>query len=198
MGRKRRGISAVLARPARTGIGRHSSPVCERVSDDLRLGTGDFLDQRRHIAALAWGAAAAYGVVGLYQFGLVRRVPEPSLPGLDADRVDAGGEAYDYLHTPDAALGLTSIGATLVLAGMGDRRRHHEHPWVPMAAAVKAVADAGMAMLLFTEQVTKHRRVCSWCTLAAALNLAAVPPSLAEGRAALSTLRRRGAPPAER
>ncbi|MER7895060.1 hypothetical protein ABTX62_02680 [Streptomyces sp. NPDC096046] len=111
MDRERSGVSARQARP-RPGIGRPSSAAAERISDDLRLGTGDFLEQRRLVDALNAGATAAYVMVALYQFGLVRRLPEPPLPGVDAERVDASGEAYALLRTPDAALGLTSAGMT--------------------------------------------------------------------------------------
>ncbi|MBV7697372.1 vitamin K epoxide reductase family protein [Streptomyces sp. TRM70350] len=142
------------------------------------------------MAALNMGAVTAYAVVGLYQFGLLKRLPEPPLPGLDAERVDASGEAYTLLRTPDTALGLASAGITLTLTGMGNRRRHRQHPWIVLAAAGKAVADAGMSVVLITEQLTKHRKVCSWCTLAAAFHLAAVPPALAEARAAPSTIQR--------
>jgi len=41
-----------------------------------------------------------------YQLGLLRRVPELPLPGVDADAVDASGEAYVLFGTPDSALGL--------------------------------------------------------------------------------------------
>ncbi|MGK5448623.1 vitamin K epoxide reductase family protein [Streptomyces radiopugnans] len=190
LNRRRTGLRAREIRPG-PGVGRGSSAAAEQVSDDLRLGSGDFLGQRRRIAALGLGASAAYAVVGLYQFGLVRRLPEPPLPGLDAERVDASGEAYALLRTPDAALGLASAGVTLALTGMGNRRRHRERPWLVLAAAGKAVADAGTAALLFAEQLTKHRRVCSWCTAAAACHLAALPPALAEARAALSAVRSR-------
>ena len=46
----------------------------------------------------------------------LRRVPEPPLPFLGADAVDAAGEAYQRLKTPDAAIGLPSAGVTLALA----------------------------------------------------------------------------------
>ncbi len=59
-------------------------------------------------------------MVALYQFGILRRLPEPPLPGVDAERVDASGEAYALLRTPDAALGLTSAGITLALTGGAD------------------------------------------------------------------------------
>lgn len=128
-------------------------------------------------------------MVGLYQFGVLKGVPEPPIPGLDADRVDASGEAYALLHTPDSALGLTSAGITLTLAGMGDADRWRDRPWIPLALTAKAAADAAGSLLLFAEQVTKHRRICSWCTLAAAANLVALPATLPEGKAAWKAMR---------
>ena len=185
------GPPAASVRPRSAGIGRSSSPAAERVSDDLRRGTGSFLEQRRWVAGLASLGSIALAVVGLYQFGLLRRVPEPSLPFLGADAVDASGEAYQQLKTPDAALGLLSAGVTLVLAGMGDRDRAHRQPWIPIALAAKTAADAGVGLYLLAEQVTKHRRVCSWCTVAALAQLATLPIALPEARAALDRLQGR-------
>ncbi len=182
------GPPAASVRPRSGGIGRSSSPAAERVSDDLRRGAGNFLEQRRRIAGLTSLASAALGVVGLYQFGLLRRVPEPSLPFLGADAVDASGEAYQELKTPDAALGLVSAGVTLVLAGMGDRDRARTQPWVPLALAAKTAADAGGGLYLLAEQITKHRKVCSWCTVAALAQLATLPIALPEARAAVRRL----------
>ncbi len=129
------GPPAASVRPRPGGVGRPTSAAAERVSDDLRRGAGDFLEQRRWIAGLGSLASAALGMVGLYQFGLLRRVPEPPLPFLHADAVDASGEAYQAFKTPDAALGLVSAGATLVLAGMGDRSRVRTAPRIPEPGA---------------------------------------------------------------
>ena len=182
------GPPAASVRPRSGGVGRASSPAAERVSDDLRRGAGSFLEQRRRVAGLTSLASAALGVVGLYQFGLLRRVPEVSLPFLGADAVDASGEAYQQLKTPDAALGLVSAGVTLVLAGMGDRDRARTQPWIPVALAAKTAADAGGGLYLLAEQITKHRRICSWCTLAALAQLATLPIALPEARAAVRRL----------
>ena len=154
------GPPAASVRPGSGGVGRSTSAAAERVSDDLRRGSGDFLEQCRWIAGLGTLAAGALGVVGLYQFGLVRRVPEPPLPLLHADAVDASGEAYQAFKTPDAALGLVSAGA----AGSG---------------------------FLLAEQLTKHRSLCSWCTVAALGQVATLPLALPEARGALHTWRRR-------
>jgi hypothetical protein len=131
------GAPAVKIRPGSGGIGRSISPAAEEVSDALRRGTGNFLPQRRRIALLQTAAAATLSVVGLYQFGVLRSVPEPPLPGLDANRVDASGEAYAVLGTPDSSLGITSAGISLALAGMGSATRYREQPWIPLALLAK-------------------------------------------------------------
>ena len=173
------------------GIGRRSSPAAERVSADLRAGGGELLRRRRRVAAMALSAMGSLGVVTAYQFGLLRHLPEPPLPVLDADLVDASGEAYEYLKTPDAALGLASYAATVVLAGMGSRRRVEERPWIPLALAAKVGLDAVSGLYLTVEQASKHRRFCSWCLLAAALSTAMVPQVVPEARAAWGQLRGR-------
>lgn len=185
------GPSAAAAAGSSGGIGRSTSAAAEAVSDDLRRGEGDWLEQRRRIAGLSLSGIGALGVVAAYQTGLIRRPPEPPLPGLDAERVDAAGEAYQFLKTPDAALGLVSYAATLVLAGMGDRNRASNRPWVPLALAAKVILDAASGMYLTLEQGTKQRRFCSWCLGASVASVAMVPAALPEAAAAWRNLRGR-------
>lgn len=185
------GPPASDVRPGSGGVGRGTSAAAEAVSDALRRGSSPYLDSRRRTAVLQTAAAGALAVVGLYQFGVLRSVPEPSLPGLGADVVDASGEAYQMLHTPDATLGIASAGVSLVLAGMGGARRHEEQPWIPLVLLAKSVVDAAGGAYLFAEQVTKHKKVCSWCTVSAGLLLATVPAVLPEARAAWRALRSR-------
>jgi uncharacterized membrane protein len=178
------GPPAASVRPGSGGIGRSSTPAAEAVSDALRRGESPYLQARRRIAGLQLGTALTLGVVALYQFGLLRSVPEPSLRGLDADRVDASGEAYAMLSTPDSTIGIASAGVSLILAGMGGPDRHQQQPWIPLLLLAKSVADAAGGTYLFAEQVTKHKRICSWCTASAGLLLATVPTAVPEARAA--------------
>jgi len=171
------------------GIGRPTSAAAERVSGDLRSGAGDLLRRRRRVGALALGAMGSLGVVTAYQMGILRHLPEPPVGVLDADGVDASGEAYYYLGTPDGALALASYAATLALAGMGSARRAEDQPWVPLALAAKVGLDALGGAYLTVEQVSKHRRLCSWCLVAAVASAAMVPQVVPEARLAWGHLR---------
>ena len=171
------------------GVGRSSSEGAERVSDDLRRRASPHLRQRRRQTALMLGATAAMGVVALYQTGLVRHLPDPPLPGFDSDRVDASGEAYETLKTPDATLGIASYGATLALVGMGGAERAESRPWIPLLAAAKLGYDGAGAAWLTAEQITKHRALCFYCLLASAATWAALAQAVPEARYALRSLR---------
>lgn len=169
-------------------IGRPSSRRAERVSDDLRFGRSKTLTARRRQAALMLTASASLGVVSLYQLGLVRHLPEPPLPVFDADAVDASGEAYWLGLTSDAALGMASAAASLALIGMGADDRAKEKPLIPLLAVAKLASDAVGGVYLTAEQLSQHRKLCSWCLLASAAQVAAVPLALPEARAALRRL----------
>lgn len=170
------------------GVGRSSSPAAERLSESLRHDRDPLLNNRRRVAGLALGAIGSLSVVALYQMGIIPSVPEPPIPGLDANKVDSSGEAYNMFKTPDAALGIASYALTLILAGAGDADRADRHPWIVLAFAGKIVADAISAGFLTAEQVTRHRRLCSWCLLSAGLSFAMLPAAVPETRRALSGL----------
>lgn len=64
--------------------------------------------RRRQVVCLSLVSATCMAVVAAYQMGLTKRVAEPPLPLLDADKVDASAQAYEKLSTGDAFLGFVS------------------------------------------------------------------------------------------
>lgn len=169
-------------------IFRESSREARRLSEYLREGSDRFVNARRRVTGLYLGGSAAFGVVALYQMGLIKGVPEPPLPFLDADRVDASGEAYTTLRMPDAVLGLLSYAATLMLVTSGGKDRASTHPWLPIAAAAKVLFDVASGGVLTAEQAVKHRAFCSWCLGAAAASGLALPAVLPEAFSATRSL----------
>lgn len=163
-----------------------------QLSEELRRGAGGHLSNRRRILSLSLAAAASMGAISLYQMGIIRHLPEPPLPYMDANKVDASKQAYEWLSTPDGPLGLLSYGATAVLAAMGGKDRAQRRPWIPLALAVKVAADAAQAARLTRDQWTKHRAFCSYCLIAAAATFATMPLVLSEAREAFKHLRGKG------
>jgi hypothetical protein len=163
----------------------------EDLSQQLRLGTGEFLPQRRGIVALSLIAVGSMSLISLYQMGIIKHLPEPPLPLLDADKVDASAEAYSRFSTPDALLGIGNYAMTAGLAAMGGQHRAKEQPWIPLALAIKVAFDTFQAIRLFRDQLTKFHAFCSWCLLAAGTTLVTVPLAIPETYAALRQLIRK-------
>jgi uncharacterized membrane protein len=160
----------------------------EDLSRELRTGSSPFLSRRRGVVGLSLAAVGSMGLIALYQMGLIRHLPEPPLPGFNADKVDASAEAYARFSMPDAVLGLGSYAATMGLAAMGGADRAATHPWLPLALAAKVGFDVLQAGKLTWDQWAKHRAFCVWCLVAAGATFAAAPLVVSEARTALGTL----------
>lgn len=167
----------------------------EELGRELRQDLTQPLKRRRGVVGLSLACIASMGVIVLYQTGILKHVPEPPLPGLDADKVNGSAQAYRYLSMPDAVLGLGSYAATLGLAAMGPPDRATRQPWIPMALAAKASLDALLSAKLTLDQATKHRAFCFWCLLAAGATFASVPLTIPEARTAARQLFRKSATP---
>lgn len=161
-----------------------------QLSHQLRHDSGDFLDERRGIVIASMTAIGCMGLIALYQIGVIKHLPEPPLPGLDADKVDASEEAYSHLQMGDAFIGLGSYAATMGLAAMGPKNRAKTQPWVPLALAAKAGVDAAQAAKLTYDQFAKHKAACLWCLVAAAATFVTAALAVPEARAAAEQLRK--------
>jgi hypothetical protein len=160
----------------------------EELGRQLRTETGSFLGLRRGIVGLAMVAAGSMGLITLYQMGIIKHLPEPPLPGLDSDRVDASSEAYSRFSTPDGVLGLGNYAVTMGLAAMGGKDRARKQPWIPLLLAAKVGFDLSQATRLFFDQKSKYHAFCSWCLLAAGSTVATVPLVIPETYAAIRHL----------
>lgn len=160
----------------------------QELSRELRGEDGRWLKNRRTIVGLSFTAAECMQLVGLYQMGLIRHLPDPPLSGFDSDKVDASEEAYEKLSMPDAYLGLVSYAATAALSAMGGPERARDRPWIPALMGVKAIVDAAQAGKLTWDQWAKHRAFCIWCLIAAGATFATVPLAMPEALAGVKKL----------
>lgn len=161
----------------------------ERLSRELRTETSPDLRRRRSIVTLSMIASASMGFIALYQTGVLKTLPDFSLPMMDAKKVNGSAQAYERFAVPDAILGLGSYAATMGLAAMGGKDRARDLPLVPLALAAKVAFDVVNAAKLTIDQWTKHRAFCVWCLIAASATFAMAPLVVPEAARALAGLR---------
>ena len=151
---------------------------------ELRHGTDEFVNHRRAAASLALVSMGSLAVVALYQLGVFKRLPEPPLPGLDAEKVNGSAEAYRLLHMPDAVLGLGSYAATLGLVAMGGANRAETQPYLPLALAAKAGLDTVQAATLTRKSWVNFRAFSLYSLITVTATFLALPTVLPEALAA--------------
>ncbi len=161
------------------------------LSRELRRGSDPFWEERRTIVSCSLAAIGCMGLIALYQMGVIKRLPEPNLPGLDAEKVDASDEAYAHLQMGDAFPGLGSYAVTAGLAAMGGSDRFRTQPWIPLALLAKTTVDAVQAAKLTYDQFAKHQAACLWCLAATAATAANLAYSIPEAKAAVQALKDR-------
>ena len=130
----------------------------------------------------------ALGPVTLYQLGIVRHLPDPPLPGFDADKVHASPQAYPIGSIPDGAIGIASYAATLALALACSPQRAQRRPWLPVALGAKVTFDLSQVVRLTWIEIAVLRAISGWSLLSSTATISSVGPALRAARTALRRL----------
>lgn len=155
-----------------------------QLSEELRTGQDAHTRRRRWIVGLSMLGAAMGQIVGLYQTGIIKRLPDPPIGPFDSERVDASDYAYKRMATPDALLMLTSYGITAALAGADGEDRARRNPWLPLAMGLKIAGDLGVALKLSQEEWAENKALCFYCQVATAASAASLALAIPEMREA--------------
>jgi uncharacterized membrane protein len=156
------------------------------LSQQLRTEHTPDLRRRRWMLALQLVGVAAGSVVGLFQLGILKRLPDFPSRWFDAPRVDASEYGYKYLQTPDALFMIANYAATAILVGMGGKERARELPAAPIAVSLKAFADVATNLVLARQEWKYNRAFCGYCQSATLASLATLLLSLPEARRAIA------------
>jgi hypothetical protein len=151
-----------------------------RIDRELRSGEDGSLQRRRAIVVLSFIAGGCMQIIGLYQMGLISRVPEPRAPGVDSERAEGGKDAYAGGMVPHTLLSMLSYGLTAVIAALGGRGRARHQPWIPIAMSAKTMVDAAHATTLTRRQYRRHRAVSFWGVVAIGATAASLALALPE------------------
>jgi uncharacterized membrane protein len=118
------------------------------------------MNHRRMIMGLAGVAAVDFALGSLVQTGVIERLPDPPIPGVDSHAVMTSPAAYPF-GIPDAPIALA-----LNLGVSRDR------------LLVAAVLGGAVGVVRYAIEMVRLRRACAYCIVAGAAMLAMVPLAL--------------------
>ncbi|GAB2528552.1 vitamin K epoxide reductase family protein [Spirosoma aerophilum] len=151
-----------------------------QLSHELRLEQTDDLNRRRWLVGLSLVGATLGQVVSLYQLGIIKHLPDPPIPYIDSEKVDASAYAYKRFDIPDALLMLVNYGVTAALAGAGGKNRAETNPALPVAMGVKMLADTALNIQLAREEWKDNKALCFYCQTATVVSIASVALAVPE------------------
>jgi uncharacterized membrane protein len=161
----------------------------QKLSQELREAQTPELNNRRWIIGLSLVGTVMAQAVTLYQTGLIKRLPDPPLPLIDSNKVDASNYAYKRLDTPDAVMMLINYGFTIWLAAAGGKDRATQNPILPIALATKTLTDSAGALELGREEWAENKALCFYCQIATLCSLASLALSIPEALKAWKNLK---------
>lgn len=155
------------------------------LSRELREGESADLTRRRWGIGLSFGGLFIGAVVGAYQTGIIKKLPD-ILPGKiwDAQKVDASDYAYQHLQMPDAMQMIFTYGVTAALISAGGKDRAKQNPLLPIAAAAKSAFDFLLDLALARSEWKDNKKLCSWCQTATLVSAATLALTIPEARRA--------------
>jgi uncharacterized membrane protein len=121
---------------------------------------------RRRVATIASVLAAEFAVLGMRQFGAIRRLPDVPLPGFDANAVTTAPNAYP-LGIPDSAIAVSGLGAIVALATTGGALRRRHGKWLDRGLATATTIGMASAAYYLDNMIRRQRRICIYCVVGA-------------------------------
>ncbi len=150
------------------------------LSHELRNEQSDDLNRRRWIIGLSLVGTAMGQLVTLYQTGIIKRLPDPPLPLIDSNKVDASDYAYKRFQTPDAVMMIVNYGLTAWLASAGGKDRAKTNPALPLMLASKTLVDSISCVELGREEWKENKAFCFYCQIATLCSFATLALSIPE------------------
>ncbi|MDP5183598.1 vitamin K epoxide reductase family protein [Blastococcus sp. BMG 814] len=168
-----------------------SNPSPSQLSRYLRTGSDPDLRRRRWLVGLSLAGVTIGQVVGAYQTGILKHLPDPPVGPFDSDEVDAAEYAYKRASTPDGLIMIVTYALTAWVAGAGGPDRPRHRPFLPLLMAAKVASDVAVDIKLAGEEWQENKALCAWCQAATAISGVSLALALPEARRAWRNLRRR-------
>lgn len=141
------------------------------VRNELRFGTGDALQRQRLLIMLSIAGLLDFVPISLYQTGVINKIPDLPLKGLDSNKVNAAEDAYQ-MGGPDGPISMLAYAGVMVLASWKGSGKSGRTPVHDLALGALVAGNAAGALYYLGNMVFKQQKACIYCIAGAAVNFA--------------------------
>lgn len=141
-----------------------------KIKNELRIKENPELEIKRKLAILASLGLLDFIVISLYQLGVIRRLPDLPVKGIDSNYVNASKEAYK-MGLPDGPVSAAVYAIILVLIGVKGTKRSGREPIWDVLLGGAIAANAGGALDYLRVMIFKQKKICLYCVFGAIVNL---------------------------
>ena len=141
------------------------------IRQELLMGTGQDLEKRRAITALSALGLVDFAFISLYQSGVIKRLPELPFKAFDSNTANAAPEAY-MMGAPDATISAWVYASNMVLATAGGTEASGRKPFFDLLLGSTIAGNAAGALYYLYDMIFKQKKVCPYCIVGGAINLA--------------------------
>ena len=141
----------------------------QKIKNELRKEDNAELDVKRRIALLASLGLLDFLIISLYQLGIIRKLPDVSVKGIDSNYVNASDEAYK-MGLPDGPVSAAVYILILVLVGVKGTKNSGRGPVWDVLLGGAIAANAAGALDYLRVMIFKQKKICPYCLAGAIIN----------------------------
>lgn len=141
------------------------------IRQELLTSNTEDLQRRRKIVALSALGIVDFAFISLYQSGTIDRMPELPIKSFDSNMVNAAVDAYQ-MGAPDATISTLAYAGAMVLSTWGGTEASGRKPVHDVALGAVIGGNAAGAVYYLFNMIFKQKKVCPYCIVGAAINIA--------------------------
>jgi uncharacterized membrane protein len=141
------------------------------IRNELLHGRTNDLEKKRKIILLSALGLLDFGIISLYQTGVIKHLPDIDHPLFDSDRVNASEDAYMF-GAPDGPISALAYAVIMVLASAGGSKKTGRKAGLDLALGATIAGNAAGAVYYLQNMIFKQKKICLYCVTGACINIA--------------------------
>lgn len=142
-----------------------------KIRNELLHGNSKDLRRRRTVLTLSAIGLVDFAFISLYQSGVIKHMPDLPFKIFDSNKVNIAEDAYQ-MGAPDAPISALAYAGAMVLSTWGGSETAGRKPVHDVALGAVVAGNAVGAVYYLANMIFKQKKICLYCVVGAAINIA--------------------------